>query len=183
MAYVYCNYKDRTNQTTLNLLLSIIKQQILQYQDMPQAVADLYAERGNGQFNPSMKDAQVILEQNFKLFRKTFIFIDALDEHLIEDVGSCSHVSLIDTICALIHPAGGERSCKLFLTSRKIPAIAEKLKKAMRIDINATAGDIRMYTLARIQDDCQFRFADSVNRDPVLKEKIARAVVNKAHGM
>ena len=178
---IYCDYKDRARQTTAGLLANVVKQQVLQLKKLPSEVKSLYEKNPS---SVSVDDYTRLLSSFSKHFRRFFILVDALDEHLAnDDEESVLELKLLNEILALQTQTKSGTHFSIFLTSRKIPIIEKKLEEALRIEILATNEDIEAYTRARIGDDSKFRFAREVQRNPSLGDAIVSTVVQKAHGM
>lgn len=184
ISYIYCDYKDRNTQTVVNLISSLVKQILSQQIDMPKEVKDLYAEHNNGQISLSLEEHSKLLASLSKYFRRSFILVDALDEHVISDDAERSwEMTLLDTLLNLQHQWNGSNGCTLFLTSRHSGLIQEKLAQCARLDISAASSDIELYLRSRIRNSSRFRFPVKVRDDDKLIDQIISTLVEKAQGM
>ena len=180
ISYIYCDYKDRKTQTTVNLISSLVKQMVLQQSDMPREVIDLYAKCKDGQVPLSLEDHSKLLSSFSHHFRRSFILVDALDEHFInDDEQNAAQLTLLDTLLNL-HSSGGYT---LFFTSREHQLIKGRLAACARLDIRATDFDIELYLRSRISDPTKFKFAQKLRNDADLGDLIVSKLVKKAQGM
>ncbi|CAD6584844.1 MAG: hypothetical protein ASARMPREDX12_001771 [Alectoria sarmentosa] len=184
ISYIYCDYKDRKTQTTVNLISSLVKQMILQQSDMPKDVIDLYTKHGNGQSSLSLEDLSRLLSSLSNHFRRSFILVDALDEHFVnDDEENAMQLTLLDILLNLQQKRRDSRGCTLFFTSRENGLIQERLAGCVRLDIRAAGSDIELYSRSRIHDPSKFRFANNVRDDVDLGNQIVSGLVEKAQGM
>ena len=184
IAYVYCDYKDQENQTTLNLLSSITKQFALQCKQLPEQVKELYVKHKNGQSLPSLEDYSKLLTILSNGFRRSFILIDALDElPNVEDGRPVFEIDIVKHLYELQRVMTSKVGCSLFLTSRENVQIEKQLDNCRRIDIYAAESDIRLYIESQICDSHKFRYAKDLARSPELGDRIISTLVGKATGM
>jgi hypothetical protein len=186
VAFIYCNYKDRENQTDLNLFSSLVKQLVLQRKEMPSDLKDLYRKHHDGHDPLVLEEASHLLWRCSNLFRKCFFLVDALDEYLNEEIDNESHIpeiSLIARLQKIQQEKKDENSFKLFITSRENHFIRDQLQGCDQLDIRAMDSDIESYLRARVIDDTKFRFANDVRNDPALYDHIVAELVRKAQGM
>jgi hypothetical protein len=180
--YIYCDYKDKTNQQDRNLFANLAKQSILQQTKLSNEALALYSHFQKGETSPSAEQCLDLLKVSMTRFRRTFIVIDALDEHLsTEEYGYSPEIPLLSKLITFQHDSGTR--CAICVTSRGIDAIQEELHGSTRIDIRAHDEDIRSYLNSRVRDVKKFRFARELQTDPVNAEKIVNGLVGKAQGM
>jgi hypothetical protein len=184
VAYVYCDYNDQKNQTTLNLLSSISKQFALQHKQLPEQLKELYVKHKNGQSSPSMEDYLKLLNTQSNGFRRSFIVVDALDElSNIEDDRPVFQIDIVKHLYKLQRVTTSKAGCSLFLTSRENVQIEKQLADCRRLDIYAAESDIRLYIEDQIFDSHKFKYAKDVATNPELGKRIISMVVGKAKGM
>ncbi len=144
VSYIYCDYKDRKNQTTVNLISSLVKQIVLQQEDMPQEVQSLYSTYSYGQSSLSLEDLSRLLSCFSNHFRRSFILVDALDEHLSkDDEENPMQFTLLNILLDLHQQRDSSRGYTLFFTSRENGLIKGRLAGCARLDIYATEDDIK----------------------------------------
>jgi Cdc6-like AAA superfamily ATPase len=180
--YIYYDYKDHFNQTDQKLFASLAKQSVSQHRDLPDDAKRLYSACKRGETSPSCEQCLELLASSITHFRRTFIVLDALDEHL--STGENGYSPQIPILYELNKvqrevPEG----CTMLITSREIYSIQEQLCDFTRLDIRANDEDIRSYVNSRIQDDQKFRFAKEIRADPDLAEEMVRKLAEKAQGM
>jgi len=175
VAYVYCDYRDKTNQSLHNILGSILKQLLMITTNMPDAVVGMLEslqKRGN-------KVELHIVSHILKLaipqlnVAGPFLVIDALDE--------LEPRVRLELLKALQSEFGGTH---IFLTSR--PHIASDVSRILRlhqgdaIQITPNSIDIRAYLGHEIDLDWEMNPEDMNEQ---LKEEILDAILSKAQGM
>jgi hypothetical protein len=184
VAYLYCDYDDQKNQTTLNLLSSISKQFALQHKELPEQLKELYVKHKNGQSSPSMEEYVELLNTLSNGFRRSFIVVDALDElSTIEDGGPVFQIDIVKRLYKLQQVTTSKAGCSLFLTSRENIQIEKQLANCRRLDIFAAESDIRLYIKGQISDSHKFKYAKDVTANSELGERIIGTVAEKAKGM
>ena len=184
VSYIYCDYKDRKNQTTVKLISSLVKQIVLQQKDMSQEVKSLYKTYKDSDSPRSLEDLSKLLSSLSNQFRRSFILVDALDEHLINnDEENPEQFTLLNFFLNLYQQRNSSRGYMLFFTSRENGLIKERLAGCARLDIYAIEDDIESYLRSRISDPAKFRFAKKVHDDANLGNLIVSSLVEKARGM
>ncbi|KAL8921174.1 MAG: hypothetical protein Q9172_004170 [Xanthocarpia lactea] len=150
-AFLYCNYKERAQQTFQNLISSLIRQLIHHSRTIPSELRRLYQRSLDLQIRPSRQELLGLLTTVGSKFYSLYIVIDALDEcDDTEGVRSC----LFSILCEAL-----PRACFL-VTSRLVPDIEDQFKNRPRLEIKATDEDIRLYV------------SDQILRKPTLKRHI-----------
>lgn len=178
--YLYCDYKDRHNQTDRNMLASLAKQSVLQQADISQKATAFYSQCHRGQRPLSLENYVALLKSSMNYFRRTFIVIDALDEYLTPDENEHgTHIPLLYHLYSLQQEM--PRRCTMLITSRESDFIRNELHDNTRLEIRAKDEDIRAYVNSRIHNN--FPFAQNVKTNTDLADEIAKKVVEKAQGM
>lgn len=181
ISYVYCDYKDRTRQTTTDLLASLVKQLVMKHKEMPIEVINMYAKHAERKNSPSLEEYFRIFPSLLRGFRRSFILIDALDEHFTsENEESFLEVTLLEELLRL-QQTGPDYS--LFITSRGNAVIQERLSGAVHIEISAANPDIELYLRSRIYDHSKFSFAKKMRDDNDLADLVVSSLLKKARGM
>jgi hypothetical protein len=177
--YVYCDYKDQANQTDRNLFANFAKQSILQQLDMPAEAKALYDPCEKEE---SPRQCLDLLMSSMASFRRTFIVIDAVDEHLPSEEDEYNpDIPLLSELSSIQQKMSGR--CTIFITSREILLIQEQLQDRIRLDVRAHDEDIKSYVNSRICDDKKFTFAKEIRTDSALADEIVEKMVAKAQGM
>lgn len=181
ISFAYCDYKDRTNQTTVNLISSLVKQIVSQLKNMPVEVVNLYKQ---GQSSLSLQSHLSLLSSFPNSFRRCFILIDALDENFTnEDEEDVLQLPLLEELLKLRKQGSASNGYTLYFTSRENHVIQEQLTGSARLDIRAVDSDIESYVRSRIADPSQFRFAEKIKGDAELANMIVNRLTEKAQGM
>ena len=171
MAYIYCQYKDAENETTLNMVSALTQQLTQQVSILPLEVNDFYNNRMMSEKPPTVKDYVDLLLQLSDHFAQVYIFVDALDE--------CSEDTREELLSVLERL---QSFARLFLTSRPHISIDHVLRSVSRVNISATDSDIKTYLKAKFSRRGS-RLASFIARDPSLETDIVRMVSEKAGGM
>jgi len=172
---IYCNYKERTEQTASNLVASLLKQLIQEQSvtsDISASVKALYSNHINTGTRPTLGESVKALQAEIRRYSKVFIVADALDE-CPEDNGTRG--DLLTELRSLV------AAVNLLFTSRYLTSIERDFQGTKRLDIRANDDDIRRYIEVRIQRE--HRLARHVRADPTLQESIVNTIVGNAEGM
>lgn len=181
IAYVYCDYKDNKRQTAASLLGCLVKQMVIQQEEMPKEISDLYKKKSKAA--PSVEDSVSLLSSLMSGSKRSFVLVDALDEHFTnEDEESMSDLTFLNKLLQLQHQVSVQ-GYSLFLTSREQPIFQERLAKCIRAEIYAENADIENYLHSRIYDDTKFSFASKMLEDAELARTILESLSRKAQGM
>ena len=175
VAYIYCDYRDKTNQSLLNILGSILKQLLATTASMPDAmVVALESLQKNGKRLEITNVSQMLSLTISQLGASgLFVCIDALDE-----LEPRVHLELLK---ALQSEFG---SVRIFLTGR--PHISSDVSRILQlhkedaIKITPHSTDVREYLSHEIDLDWEIN-PDDMNEQ--LKEEIVNEIVTKAQGM
>jgi hypothetical protein len=145
VAFIYCDYKLRHEQTGDMLLTILLKQLIAGRQTLPESIQELYEDHGQGTSSLSPKDLRATLRSVTSLYRRIIIAVDALDE------GEDYHLT---TLFSEIFSLQEKFGVNVFATTR--PAVTEKLsrlfKGATEIEISAKDEDVQRYVEARMHE-------------------------------
>jgi len=171
VAYIYCNFKRKDEQTLDHLLASVLKQLAQARPSLPQSVRSLYDRYRSKKARPSIDDISTVLQSVAAEYSRIFILVDALDECRVND--SCrakllSQLSQLQTKCG----------ANLFATSRFIPDITERFEQALWLEIRASKQDVERYVKGHIDELPRF-----VRRDPSLQQEISSEIVEAIDGM
>ncbi|WAO96611.1 Hypothetical protein NCS54_01429100 [Fusarium falciforme] len=183
IAFVYCDYKGRLNQTPSNLLSSLAKQLARQKQVLPKEVNDLYDKYAKKETFPSLDEYSTLFLQLVASFSRTFIIVDGLDEHVGEEDDGSLNMEFIDRLRQVEKQDDMNGRMRLFVTSRENDTIRDHLDGCSYINIHALASDIRALVRSRISDN-NFRCAKLLReRQRDLADTIVTTLTEKAQGM
>ena len=169
LAYIYCIYKEKDEQTDSNLISSIVQQLLQSHGFISDQMSLLYYHHAKRQTRPSFGEWSDLLQSEVRRHPKTYIIIDALDE--------CSETArdtLLDEIRRL-------SNTNLLVTSRPNLTIERDFEGAESIEIRASEEDVRKYLECRIPKER--RLQRHVKEDPVLLNTIISTIVERAKGM
>jgi len=172
IAYIYCNYKEQTEQTVSNLIASLLKQLVQDYSAAYDDVKSFYKHHRDRRTRPTLDEFRQALRSEIKRYSKVFILVDALDE--------CSEVdgTRIKLLSALRSLAN---TVNLLVTSRDLASIAQDFHGTKRLDIRASDHDVRRYIEGRIPRES--RLARHVDGHQTLQEELVKKVIENVRGM
>ena len=173
IAYIYCDYNN-VEQTTINLLASLLQQLALQNPTITEDLATLYDSHKAKRTRLSLEEYSTYLRASISSFSNVLIIIDGLDEcpqHERHGIRS----TFLREIRAL------QPKAQLLVTSRDIPAIALELEDAVRLNIHASEEAIVNYLEARISSSANLK--RHVRKYSALRNTIIETITRKAEGM
>ena len=173
VVYMYCSYRNRTQQTLENLLGSIWKQLIQGLPSIPAALTELYKHHRKNSI-PLSVDAIVngftaLIHESTGLF----VVIDALDE-CADDVRS--------SLVKISRQLQDHHRVKLLFLSRPIRIIEKEVSSCLQLEIRATDEDVRMYLDERMAEQMG-RLASCVQNSSELQNLIKDKIAGAADGM
>jgi hypothetical protein len=173
IAAIYCNYKDITAQTPVNLIASLWMQ-LVQGRPLSDKVKNLYKTHADRNTRPSLGEISEVLRSEVDGYSESnvFIIVDALDE-CPED--NAIRGTLLRELRAL------QPAIHLMVTSRPNVTIEPDLPWSMQVEVLASDGDVRRYVDARISRDRQL--ARHLRGRSTLQEEVCKTVVSNAQGM
>lgn len=162
VASIYCNYKDRTAQTPVNLLANIWSQ--LQEGSLDPEVESLHDRQSNAR--PRLDDVCKILRAEVNKFSKVFVIVDALDE-----CEPAYRLRLLTELRAL------SPKLKLLVTSRFFDSSGADISAEADIEILASDADLARYIQERAQETPRLArwIASNVSLLPRLIENVTNA--------
>lgn len=172
VVFIYCNYKERTQQTCHNLILSLIRQLIDRGSPIPDSLRSLYDRSKNEEKPPTRSELLELLNTVVSKFSSTFFVIDALDKSNESD-GARS--MLASGLRELLPDA------RFLYTSRRLSEIERHFEGCSHLEIRASDGDIRRYLESRISDEP--RLSKHTVADSSLLPVILDTIVQKSDGM
>ncbi|KAH7020832.1 uncharacterized protein B0I36DRAFT_367315 [Microdochium trichocladiopsis] len=167
VAYVYCDYQRASEQTTENVLSSLLRQLVSPLPHTINATRDLYGRHANQQTRPSLEEILRVLHDAVKYYSRCFIIMDALDE--LEPMCRRSVLSEIFEFQA-------RSGANILATARHITDIKESFKGAAVIEISAAHGDVLAFLSAQ-------RSTLPCAADEVICAEITAAITKSIGGM
>jgi NACHT domain len=171
IAYLYCNFNRRKEQTPDHLLASILKQLLEGLQPMPDSAKQLYELHNRHRTRPTLEEVSNVLHSISKEFTRMFIIIDALDECQDHDGGRRRFLSEIFNLQS-------HSGSNIFSTSRYIPDIVKEFERATTLEIRANDKDVEKYLKERM-----WRLSACVSKNPDLKNTITEGIIEAVDGM
>ena len=174
VAYIYCDYRDQKNQTTVHILGSFLKQLLsTTLYPVPESIInELEAIQKRGKRVES-SDVTQMLKSMVSQLNTCFLCIDAMDE-----LGPRVRLELLKLLRSEFTVA------RIFLTGR--PHIQSEVDRTLQvkfedtIHFTADRGDIKAYLNHEIEVDIEIN-PDEMNE--ALKQEIVEAILSKADGM
>ncbi|KAF7554286.1 hypothetical protein G7Z17_g3000 [Cylindrodendrum hubeiense] len=171
IAYVYCNFRRKHEQTPNELLASLLKQLTQCLPTFPESLESLYNKHSDKHSRPSLEEISNTLQFVATLYSKVFIIIDALDESLDVD-NNC--MKFLNEVFKL----QDKTKANIFATSRPLPDITEIFKGTLLLNIRATQGDVKEYLEGHMAELRRF-----VQDDQQLQENIKTGISEAVDGM
>ncbi|KAI9755847.1 MAG: hypothetical protein M4579_004129 [Chaenotheca gracillima] len=173
IAWIYCSYKEKSEQTAANLIGSLLKQHVERRGFVPDTVSNFYNGHEKNRTRPNHAELVKILRSEIEHYSKIFLVVDALDECQDDNEGTRS--ILINELRSL----PGDLSI-LFTTRHQglIPPISNGVN---RIEIKAIEQDVSRYVQGRIKNEKRLR--TSLGDDPSLRQDIVDGIVKNVDGI
>lgn len=171
VAFIFCNFRRHPEQRFEDLLASLLKQMIQQQPCVPDDIKQLYGRHKKRRTRFSAEELSQMLQATTKLFPRTFIVVDALDE--CQKANGCRK-SFVDDLFNLRANYG----VNLFTTSRFVPEILNTFNIHTSLEIRAHGDDLRRYL-----GGCMAQLPAFVHRDPSLQNEIKHGIVDAVDGM
>jgi hypothetical protein len=171
IAYMYCTYRNRLEQTPIRLLASLLKQLLQERRFIPEGLKKLYEHHIQKSTFPALDEITTFLHSEMVRYSKVFIIVDALDECAHDDDAREILLSELNTLQTT-------NPMNLMVTSRPILKIEQKFQEAIRLEIRASDADVQKYL-----DGHMSRLASCVTRNISLQETIKSEIVKVVDGM
>jgi NACHT domain len=171
IAYLYCNFRRRDEQSAEDLLASLLKQLTQEQSSLPDSMKALYDQHRDKRTRPSFDEISRALQSVATICSQVFIVVDALDECQASD--GC-RTKFLTEIFNLQAKCGAH----LFATSRFILEITEVFKSSTSLEIYATRDDVERYLEGHMQQLPSF-----VQRNQQLQEEIKTGISEAVDGM
>ena len=139
--FIYCNYKEQTEQTVPNLVASLLKQMVQDRHVISDDVKSFYERHRRRGACPTLDQLTGALRSEIQMYSKVFIVVDALDECREDDATRAMLPKVLRSLAGNV---------KLMVTSRDLPSIARSFEGTHRLHIRAKDDDIKMYIEDRI---------------------------------
>jgi Cdc6-like AAA superfamily ATPase len=168
--FVFCDYKDRPNQSAENMILSLWRQ-LMQKRVLNEIECEYfettYIKRG---VLPTTDELVKLLSDEISKYSRVFILLDALDELRTESR---------DSLLYLLGQLPTKKN--MLITSRVPKTTTSYFPDARQLEIRARDPDIRDYINGRLESVSKLR--SKVEHNHKLKEEIRSTITKKADGM
>ena len=168
IAYIYCNFRRRSEQKADDLLSNLLKQ-LSQGQVLPSSVKELYSQHQVRNTRPSVDEISRTLQSVAALYARVFLIVDALDECEAE-----SRSRLLTEIFSL----QAKTKTNFFTTARPNTYIKEEFEGCCSLEILASNGDVCRYL-----DGHMSQLRPFVSRNSDLKDEIKTEITMASEGM
>ena len=171
IVYLYCNYRRKLEQTSLNLLGSLVQQLAQQSSGVSEELQMLYKKHIDKKSRPNLDEILEVLQSEVGRFSKVFIVLDALDECIN------SHDTK-DVLGSSLRDLTSKADVNLLVTSRFIPEATCVFEDCHQLEIRAEVEDVKTYVLGNLS-----RLPKFVLRHMDLQDAIVDAVAKAVDGM
>jgi ankyrin repeat protein len=172
VSFAYCSHQERTKQTPVTLIGSLLKQLVQERPALCELVMPLYKNHRKCNTSPTLPEVSKALQKITAQYKRVFMVVDALDE-CQEDYGFRDH--LLEELGSL------DSQVSLLLTSRTHISVEYDFESAVPIEIRASEVDLRKYLEQRLARAT--RLVRYVRPDPELKTAIIETLLGNARGM
>ena len=167
--HVYCDYKEREDQSAEKLIASLLKQLAVIRPSLPQAVQDFHLNAEKQKRQPQQQDFEQAFLLTCNEFDRVYVVIDALDE-----CEASQRKKLLGFLCA----ARRKPCMRIFITSRSYPEhVITQFDPAQKTIIEADESDLRRYIMQAIEDSDNAEVIDS-DFQQVIVDKVCAAAKN-----
>jgi hypothetical protein len=172
IAYIYCDFGRKGEQSTQQLLESLLKQLVQSQSSLPKSLKELRIY--NRTTRPSLDKIIKTLHSVISEYLRVFIIVDALDEYEAID-SPRGRLPILSELFAL-----QERyKTNIFATSRFVPEVVDQFEgKSKLLEISASPKDVEIYLEGHIEQLSQF-----VQEDPQLQKNIILGISTAVDGM
>ena len=171
VAYIYCDYLKHGEQTSLDLVGSLLKQLAEQQNPISESLKDYHDEHKRSNTHPTLARAFEVLKAECDNMSRIFTIVDALDECSEKDA---TRHTVVKGLLSL----QGSKRINILVTSRPIPSILCKFEVCERLEIRAASEDIRGYLLGQMD-----QFSERILAEKDLQAKIISGIMDAADGM
>ena len=173
IAFLYCNYGRREEQTAKRLFTALLRQLAEHHVFVPEPVKRLYTTHTRKGTQPSLEEVFDTLSTVTKSCDRVFLVVDAVDE--------CS-VNTRREFLKNISELQNKTKARLLVTSRHVDDIERQFERQFaghaRLEIRADTGDLEKYL-----DGQLVNLSECVQNNPSLQRNIKERIKTAAEGM
>lgn len=138
IAYIYCNFRRRDEQTADDLLANLLKQLAQRQPSLPNSVRDLYIQHQARKTRPSLEELSGALQSVAAMYSRVFVIVDALDE--------CQESNNIRSrLLEELFSLQAKTKTSLFATLRPNHCIERDFEGLVSLEISASGEDVPKY--------------------------------------
>ncbi|KAL8827130.1 MAG: hypothetical protein Q9170_007136 [Blastenia crenularia] len=171
LAFIYCSYKERTEQSHINLISSLLRQLVAGFRSVPEEIRSLHERHMRYETRPTRAEVVELLKSVISTFTAVYFVIDAMDECNESDG---TRFMLLNDLHSL------KSNVRLLCTSRHHEP-EYQFDGFQRIEVRANEDDLRNYIEDRTSEEPRLR--KHVQADPSLLDAISEKVVKISDGM
>ncbi|KAI9146888.1 Pathogen-related protein [Paramyrothecium foliicola] len=171
VAFLFCNFRRKAEQSARDLLSSLLRQLVAQREDLPPGLLKVQLQCKQKKRHTTFQEIVNGLQETASYFSRCFLVVDALDE---SKVSSDGRDRFLDEIFRLQQLS----SINLFATSRHIPDIEARFSNVPKIEIRGHSDDIRAFLASSLHG-----FRTFVSRNPSLETEILEEISKAVDGM
>lgn len=167
--YLYCFYKDRSQQNLTSVTAVLLKQLIQTLNFVPDQIKDLYESCMRDRSRPKQGDLSKMLRVELRRLGKVFVVVDAVDEYSDSEA---AQKLLLDELLSL------RGITNLMITSRPVSPFTNAFDDAMHITVTAHNADVRRYLISQMSS-----LSRCVRNKPDLQGRIVQTITGAVEGM
>ena len=166
IACFYFDFAAREEQSSVSVLGSLLKQVVSGLEEIPREIAEAYEDQKSVVGGRGLQLAAAVrMLQKTASIKRTFIFIDALDECAARD-----RVKVLDSLNKILPSSSGTR---IFVTGRSYIEAEVQGRFSGRVTamrITPRRGDVVSYLHSRLDEDATPDAMDSSLKADILKK-------------
>ncbi|KAN0069147.1 hypothetical protein V8E54_012776, partial [Elaphomyces granulatus] len=167
IAYLYCNFRQRHEQKSSDLIVSLLKQLVQEQSPLPDIVKNLYSHHTPKRTHPLPDEVLSTLHHVMACYSRAFIVIDALDECQVSHEGRGKFLREIFNLQA-------KTGVNVFATSRFIQDIENQFSGSIKLEIRASDADVQKYLDGKLQNS-QSWVLKNLNLQAEIRSRITKA--------
>lgn len=171
VAYLYCNYKAKEEQSASSMVAAIVKQLAQRRPSMAEPIARLYEQHEKCGTKPVLEKILTTLQEVTAKYSTIYIVVDALDE--CQDSEGDRSLFL-----AKLRDLQAREDVRLMITSRFIAEIEAEFKQEERLEIRASKEDVRRFVAGQM-----YRLPKCIQHDTALQKLIEERISERVDGM
>lgn len=171
IAFLYCNFRRRAEQSARDLLGSLLRQLLARLPTVPESMLKIYEECEKKKRKATFQEIVDGLRAVIGSLSRCFLVVDALDESQVSRDGR-------DRFLTELFKLQESTNANIFATSRHIPDIESRFDGALKVEIRGNKDDIRRYLVSSLPMLRSF-----VARNQDLQDQILDVISTSVDGM